>query len=54
MKKFVINNQTISLAQLDEILDSGVEVVVSNEAKEAIDKCRACEDIIPASKGKLI
>jgi histidine ammonia-lyase len=54
MKKFVINNQTISLAQLDEILDSGVEVVVSNEAKEAIDKCRAYLDLKGKSKGKLI
>ncbi|MFT6983652.1 MAG: histidine ammonia-lyase [Crocinitomicaceae bacterium] len=54
MEKFVINNQTISLAQLDEILDSGVEVVVSNEAKEAIDKCRAYLDLKGKSKGKLI
>lgn len=54
MRKFVINNQSISLAQLDEILESGVEVVVSDEAKEAIDRCRAYLDLKGKSKGKLI
>lgn len=54
MGKFTINNQSISLAQLDEVLDSGVEVVVSDEAKAAIDKCRAYLDEKGQDEGSLI
>ncbi|NRA12921.1 MAG: histidine ammonia-lyase [Crocinitomicaceae bacterium] len=54
MGKFVINNQSISLTQLDEVLKSGVEVVVSDEAKAVIDKCRAYLDHKGQDKGKLI
>jgi len=54
MEKFVINNETISLVQLDEILSSGVEVVISDDAKASIDKCRAYLDVKGKSQGKLI
>jgi histidine ammonia-lyase len=54
MGKFTINNQSISLAQLDEVLDSGVEVAVSDEAKAAIDKCRAYLDKKGQDEGSLI
>lgn len=44
MKEFVIENNWITLAQLDEIIDSRAEVKLSESAKAIIKKCRAYLD----------
>jgi histidine ammonia-lyase len=44
MKEFVIENNWITLAQLDEIIDSRADVKLSESAKAHIQKCRAYLD----------
>lgn len=44
MKNFTIENNWISLDQLDEIIASGAEVSLSEKAKKEIQKCRAYLD----------
>ncbi len=48
MKEFVINNQWITIEELDEILDSNAILKLSEETKEKINICRAYLD----KKGK--
>lgn len=40
MKKFIIKNEWISLAQLDEILQSDTEVLLDASVKAEIERCR--------------
>lgn len=40
MNEYVIDNEWISLSELDEIIDSGAKVLLGDKAKEAIEKCR--------------
>lgn len=44
MNKFVINNNWVTLDQIDAIIDSGAHVVLSEECKEQILRCRAFLD----------
>lgn len=44
MKEFIIENNWISLTQLDEIIDSGATVVLSDKSKAEIQKCRTFLD----------
>lgn len=44
MNKFVINNSWVTLDQIDLVLASGTQVVLSDEAKERILHCRAFLD----------
>ncbi len=44
MNKFVIDNSWVTLDQIDAILASGTQVLLSEEAKEKISHCRAYLD----------
>ena len=40
MDHFIIDNQWVSLEKLDQILASGAQISISEDAKAAILKCR--------------
>lgn len=44
MEQFIIKNNWISLDQLDEIIDSGAKITLSDDVKGVIQKCRTYLD----------
>ena len=54
MKKYLINNDWISLEQLEEILNEGYTIELSENAKEKITKCRAYLDEVVAKENRVI
>ncbi|WP_300660350.1 histidine ammonia-lyase [Fluviicola sp.] len=54
MNNFIITNEWVSLEKLDEILASNTTLVLSEEAKAAILKCRAYLDEKVAKSDRLI
>ena len=54
MKKHLINNDWISLEQLEEILNEGYIIELSDNAKEKITKCRAYLDEVVAKDNRVI
>lgn len=42
--KVILNNQWLTLAQLDEIIHSGAEVVLGDDARKSIENCRSYLD----------
>ena len=44
MKEYIINNEWISLIQLEEIIDSKATVSLGENARKAIAECRAYLD----------
>ena len=54
MKKHIINNDWISLEQLEEILNEGFQVELSENAKAKINKCRAYLDEVVAKENRVI
>lgn len=54
MNHFIIDNQWVSLEKLDEILASGAQISISEEAKAAIVKCRTYLDEKVAKSDRLI
>ena len=54
MDHFIIDNQWVSLEKLDEVLNSNVQISLSEEAKAAIVKCRTYLDEKVAKSDRLI
>ena len=54
MKEYIIDNEWVSLSQLDEIIASGAKVKLGEHAKEVIKKCRAYLDEKVQRHDKLI
>jgi histidine ammonia-lyase len=54
MDHFIIDNQWVSLGKLDEILASGAQISISEEARAAILKCRTYLDEKVAKSDRLI
>jgi hypothetical protein len=54
MKKYIINNEWISLDQLEEILNEGHQIELSENAKSKINKCRAYLDEVVAKENRVI
>lgn len=52
--KVILNNQWLSLAQLDEIIQSGAEVVLGDDARKSIEKCRSYLDGKVGEQSELI
>ena len=54
MQQFIVDNQWVSLEQLDEVLNSGAKLALSETAKEKIAACRAYLDQEIAKADRLI
>lgn len=54
MDHFIIDNQWVSLEKLDQVLNSNVQISLSEEAKAAIIKCRTYLDEKVAKSDRLI
>ena len=54
MNEFIINNQWVSITELDEIINSNAVLKLSKESKEKIEVCRNFLDQKGKDKGKLI
>ena len=54
MREYIIDNEWVSLSQLDEIITSGAEVKLGENAKEVIIKCRTYLDEKVRNHDKLI
>jgi histidine ammonia-lyase len=54
MKTFTIDNQWISLSEIDEILNNNIQISLSEDAKAAILKCRNYLDEKVAKSDRLI
>ena len=54
MQQFIVDNQWVSLEQLDEVLNSGAKLALSETAKEKIAACRAYLDQEIAKGDRLI
>lgn len=54
MKTYYIKNEWVSLEKLEEIISSGVEVLLSEESKEKIQKCRSYLDGVMQGGDKVI
>ncbi len=54
MDHFIIDNQLVSLEKLDEVLNSNVQISLSEDAKAAIVKCRTYLDEKVAKSDRLI
>lgn len=54
MEEYIVDNEWVSLVQLDEIIDSGARVVLGDNAKEVIQECRAYLDDKVKRHDKLI
>src|SRR3989338_8119436 len=52
--KVILNNQWLTLDQLDEIIHSGAEVVLGDDARNAIEKCRRYLDGKVGAQSELI
>lgn len=54
MKKFIINNQWVTIDELSKILEEGCHLVLGENSKNAIQKCRNYLDKKMASESEII